>query len=152
MPSEQERLYNPGFEEAISGWFIPSWLSKVITAVTDGCHSGSQCLRYQGRGSGVYVQQEVDASPGETLRVTGWINLAERRGSTTMVVELVARDSANREKVFTVATFPEVTPGWVLVDGAAVMPERTGKVRVVVRFPYLDGTAYIDDFSLRGRK
>lgn len=66
----------------------------------------------------------------------------------SMVVEMVARDSANREKVFPVAVLSETTSGWVRVAATAAMPERTAKVRLVIRFPYLDGTAYVDDLSL----
>jgi hypothetical protein len=146
-------LVNSGFEsqpDALSGWVRPAWASNV--AVPDGAvvHGGATSLRFKGSASGPYVYQEVTAVPGQTLNVSGWVNVTERSGAGTAVVELVARH-ANRWdiKAFPVATLNSTTSGWVKIQGSAVMPSQTSKVWLRVRFPQLSGTFYFDDFSLQ---
>ena len=45
----------------------------------------------------------------------------------------------------------DTTNGWVQVNGSAVMPERTVKLRLQIRFPKLNGTVAFDDFTLSVR-
>ncbi|GEM_PF-964195 len=144
-----ERLVNPGFENGLSGWYLPSWFSKMAGASGGDVHSGAQSLRLQGRVSGLYLYQEVATVPGETLSLSGWIDMAQRSGNTSVVVEVVTRDNANREKIFPIASFAQVTGGWVAFEGTVVIPARVTNARVQIRGPYLDGTAYLDDMSLR---
>jgi hypothetical protein len=68
------------------------------------------------------------------------------------VVELVARHAQNGEMAtFPLASLADTTDGWAQIVGSAVMPERTVKVRLQIRFPKLNGTVAFDDLSLSAR-
>jgi len=146
-------LVNGGFEsqpDALDGWVRPAWASNV--AVPDGAvvHGGATSLRFKGNVSGPYVYQELPAAAGQNINVSGWVNVTERTGAGTAVVELVARHANQWDiKSFPVATLNSTTSGWAKVQASAVMPSQTSKVWLRVRFPQLSGTFYFDDFSLQ---
>jgi hypothetical protein len=112
-------------------------------------HGGSASLRFKGSASGPYIYQQVPATPGQSFTFSGWVNVTERTGAGTAVVELVARHTGQWDiKAFPMATVNSTTNGWVQINGSAVMPNQTANVWVRIRFPQLGGTFYFDDLVL----
>lgn len=150
LPAGGERLVNGGFESGMANWYLPSWFGGVVAADGSKTHSGSQAIRFQGSASRPYVYQEVPASAGDRVDFSGWINLPEVNGGMSMVVSLVPRHQYNGDlPSTTLATVDRATSAWVKIAGSAMMPDRTVAVRLKVHFPKLNGTAYLDDLSLR---
>ncbi len=151
VPS-QGGLVNGGFESGLTGWYLPSWFTKVVGVVNSGARSGSAALRFQGASNGPYLQQDLPASPGQQVSFSGWVNVSQLGGGSTMIVDLVARTRYNGDiKSFPMATFSSTSPKnqWLQVTSSALLPANTATVRVRVRFPNLNGTVYLDDLSLR---
>lgn len=146
----QELLGNGGFESDLSKWDLPPWFAKAVGVTRSPVHSGSKALAFEGKSNGAYVQQEVSASPGQKVNLSGWVNVTRRDGASSMIVELVARHQHNGDlKVFPIAVVSDTTDGWIQIGGSAIMPDRTARVRVRIRFPSLNGAFYLDDLSLR---
>ncbi len=148
--SGTELLANGGFESGLANWFVPSWFAGTASTAGSPVHGGSNDLRFQGNVAGPYTYQEVAASPGQQLAFTGWVNVPQLNGDMSMAVELVPRHQNNGDlAAIPIATITRATNGWVQLSASPVMPDRTVAVRVRVRFPRLNGTAYLDDFSLK---
>jgi len=153
LPVESERLTNGGFEDGLEHWNRPSWFSNVVFVNDTQAHEGTRSICFQGKSSGPYIYQDALAAPGEKIQISGWVNVPQRNGSMSVVVELVARHQNGGDlKTIPIATIAGVTDGWVWIGGTAVMPERTVLVRVQVRTPILDGIAYLDGLSLQADK
>ncbi len=90
-----ELLTNGGFESDLAGWTRPSWMegNAKIASGTATAHTGSKSLNFVGRGSGIYVNQEVATSPGQAINMSGWVNMVVRGSSTDGVIELVGSTS-----------------------------------------------------------
>ncbi len=147
--SAVEHLLNGGFESGLANWFVPSWFASTASTVDTPLHSGTKALRFKGNTAGVYAYQEVDASAGQKVDFSGWMNVTERYGDQSMVVELVARTAYNGNLgTYTMVNSSSTTNGWVQISGSAVMPANTAKVRLQIRFPKLYGTVYLDDLSV----
>jgi hypothetical protein len=147
--SASEHLLNGGFESGLANWFVPSWFASTASAGSTTVHGGTKGLQFKGNAAGPYAYQEVSVSSGQKVNFSGWMNVTERSGDFSMVVEMLARSSYNS----TLATIPitttsTTTNGWVQIAGSAVMPNNTAKVRVQIRFPKLYGTVYFDDLSV----
>ena len=68
----------------------------------------------------------------------------------SVVVELKAYDSAGKQlQYWNLKQFSGKTSGWVSMNSSVTLPANTVKVRLQVRAPYLNGTAYFDCLSLR---
>lgn len=145
-----ELLVNGGFESGLGNWFVPAWFAGAAKVDGTEKHSGSSALRFQGNVAGPYSYQQVAASPGQKVTFSGWVNIPQLSGDMSMVLELVPRHQYNGDlPAVRLATFSKATSGWTQVSGSAVMPARTAFVRLMVRFPRLNGTAYLDDLSLK---
>jgi len=149
LPPGSELLVNGGFEVGVTPWQSPSWNSSLIVVDDQVKRTGTRSLRFQGNSPGPYVYQELPAAPGDAFTFSGWVNMMERLGDETAVVELVARPTGSYDlKTFPVATIASPTNGWVQITGSAVMPSQTAKLWVRIRFPRLNGKVYFDDLSL----
>ncbi len=148
-------LQNGGFERGLESWYRPPWFAGVVSADGTRPHSGTASLRFLGKGEGIYLYQDVPASPGQVVEFSAWVNIPRLDGSTIMLIELVARSRTGRDiRVFQMAslsnsTSPTNTDGWTQVNNSAVLPTETSMVRLRVRFVPLNGTIYLDDISLR---
>ncbi|TAK33872.1 MAG: hypothetical protein EPO21_11660 [Chloroflexota bacterium] len=144
-------LTNGGFESALASWFVPAWFSATASITSAVPHGGAKALQFKGNVMGPYTFQEVVARPGQKIDFSGWMNVTERYNDSTVAVELVARNSYNGVlATFPITTNSSMTAGWVPISGSAVMPARTAKVRLQIRFSRLHGTFLFDDLSLRG--
>ncbi|MHB1161928.1 MAG: glycosyl hydrolase [Chloroflexota bacterium] len=147
--SGTELLANGGFEGGLANWFIPSWFAQTASADGSQVHGGSRALKFQGNVAGPYSYQEVAASPGQKVDFSGWVKVPQVNGDMSMIVDMVPRHQYNGDlQVIRLASIAGVTGGWVQISGSGVMPDRTVKVRLIVRFPRLNGTVYLDDLSL----
>ncbi|TAK34775.1 MAG: hypothetical protein EPO21_08370 [Chloroflexota bacterium] len=146
----REWLINPGFENMLVGWQRPSWFAAVAEVKTGVVHSGTKAIRFIGRAAGPFIQQEIAAASGEAVSFSGWVNVPVRNGGMNGMIELQVLN-ANRGVIATYGlyTFAKVTDGWTPISDSRVLPAGTASARLVVRFPTLDGTIYLDDFSLR---
>jgi uncharacterized protein YkwD len=143
-------LVNPGFESGLAGWDRPSWFSTVADVETSVAHSGSRAFWFHGKSSGPYVQQTVVAKGGQTVTVSGSVNVSAYDTGMNGAIELVALNSyGGTLATYTVYSFSGTTTGWVPVSNTRVLPSSTASVRLRVRFTMLDGTAYLDDLELR---
>jgi uncharacterized protein YkwD len=140
---------NPGFESGLSGWERPSWFASVANVENAVVHSGSTAFGFSGKASGPYVQQTAAASGGRIINVSGWVNVRERNSAMSGSIELVARNVyGGTIATYTVYSIGGTTNGWTQITNSQVMPSGTASVRLRVRFPTLDGTVYLDDFSV----
>lgn len=147
--SAAERLINGGFESGLNGWSFPPWFTGVIGIEEKEVHGGAKALRFKGKGSWYYLQQDVPALPGDRVNLSGWINVPQRNGNVMLTVELVARHQNNGDlQTYVATTIANTTNGWLPLSGTAVMPARTAVVRVQIRVPKLNGSAYLDDLSV----
>ncbi len=145
-----ERLTNGSFERGLESWSFPSWFAGAIGIQEGNAHSGTQALRFQGKGSGYYLRQDLTAAPGERVELSGWVNLPEQSGEVILSIELVARHENNGDlQTFQVGSFATNTAGWLPFSGSVLLPNRTAVARVQVRVAKLNGSAYLDDLSLK---
>ncbi|MHB0871436.1 MAG: heparin lyase I family protein [Chloroflexota bacterium] len=146
----QERLVNGGFESGVANWYLPTWFSSVARVVSGNARSGSKALQFKGSSTGPFVRQDVPASSGQRVAFSGWVNVPQLSSGSTLVVELAARHRYNYTlKTFPMAAVSNTTGGWVQVGGSATMPAGTASVRLQLRFPRLNGVAYVDELSLQ---
>jgi glucose/arabinose dehydrogenase len=145
-----ERLTNSGFDQGLTGWTRPAWYANVADADTTVVHSGTGSVHFRGNSGGTTIYQDVPAAQGETLAFSGWINVQVANSEMNGAIELLAL-SGNRSTLatFTLYKIYGPTSGWVRASAFPTMPEGTSQVRLRVYFPSLDGTVYVDDFSLR---
>jgi hypothetical protein len=145
-----DRLSNGGFEDGLTGWVKPGWVGNAAIVDSTIVYSGGHSLRSRGNVAGPYVYQEVLAAPGQTLTLSGWVNVTERAAGSSMTVELVARHANGYDlRTFPIQTFDETTNGWTEVLGQATMPNGTANTWVRLKFSRLNGTFFADAFSLR---
>jgi hypothetical protein len=148
-PVGAERLVNPGFESDLVGWERPSWAASISAVQSTTVRSGTRAFRFSGKAQGLYLQQEVGATAGEILNVSGWLNVTAVGQGMSGYVELLALN-ANRGTLATyrIHTFSGITGAWQRVSLSQALPSSTAFVRLRVRFPTLDGSVFLDDVSI----
>lgn len=138
-----ERLQNGGFESGLAGWERPAWYASTVD-VAGGA------LRFQGRSSGPYVQQNVPTSAGSMVTVSGRVNVTARGNGMAGAVELLALNRYGGViATYPVYSFASLTNGWISFSRSQSIPNGATTVSLRIRFPSLDGTVYLDDLSLR---
>jgi hypothetical protein len=145
-----EQLTNPGFESGATGWVPPpSWFSNVASVNSTLAHSGAASFRFRGRSSGPYLYQDVPIAAPQSIAYSVWVNVPLRNASMNGVIELVALNvNGGQLGATSLMDFSNATNGWVQVSGSQALPAGTTTVRFRVRFGTLDGTVYVDDFSV----
>lgn len=137
-----ERLSNGDFAEGLAGWEHPAWYAGVIRA-EDGM------LRIGGRSQGPYVQQNVPARGGETVTVSGSVQVAQAGRGQNGAVELVAMNARNGTLATYVLQRIDGVSEWGSFTRTQTLPRDTAVVRMRVRFGQLDGLVFVDELSVR---
>lgn len=143
-------LINGGFETGSSNWSITAWLSKFINVDSTMSRSGSNSLHIEGKGSGIFTQQDVSVAAGKRVNLSGYINIPQLISGMSAVIELqpLNKNNGNIGSPVAVGNFKTTTNGWTSFSRSAVMPNNTVKLRVRVRIPALNGKVFVDDLVL----
>ena len=150
-------LTNPGFEADANGdnlpdsWTLSSGSASVISRSSAQEYEGDYSLRATG-GSPI-VFQDVPAAPGQVYNFAGRLNVPANTGSFRASIQLVALNMWNGSlSTVTVLSQTSATSGWVPATGSIALPNGTAKVRVQVKFEFVNSDVYVDGFSLTRTK
>lgn len=143
-------LTNGGFESGSNGWSLQSSTSGALTVQGAGAHDGSAGLRFNGTATEPLARQDKAVKGGQKLTFSGYAKIPTFLSKMSVMVELKAYDSAgNQLQYWRLKEFTGTTNGWTSMNSSVTLPSNAVKVRLQVRAPYLNGTAYFDCLSLR---
>ncbi|MFC3800356.1 fibronectin type III domain-containing protein [Cohnella sp. GCM10012308] len=147
-------LTNPGFETGNGSGKPATWTCEqdyYCYSDTSVKRSGSASLRVDGTTSPWFaIYQEVNASAGTAYTMDGYVNIASNSGTRLDFKVQFLNSAGGVLSESTVATYNNTTTsGFANVHGGAyTAPANTVKVRVYLYITGLNGTFYLDDFSL----
>jgi PKD repeat protein len=146
-------MANPGFEIDANGDTRPdSWTTNnAFTRSNAVVHGGSFAGRHFLTNDGGYnVYQTVTGiTAGTPYTFSGWLNIPATSDKFTFKVQLKWRNASGKAlSTSTILTRKVSTTGWLQVGGNATAPAGAASVRVTMTISSLNGTIYVDDFSL----
>ncbi|SFA71294.1 Chitodextrinase [Cohnella sp. OV330] len=147
-------LANPGFETGNGSGKPATWTCEqdyYCYSDTSVKRSGSTSLRVDGTTSPWFaIYQDVNATAGTAYTMDGYVNITSNAGTRLDFKVQFLNSSGSVISESTAATYNNTTTsGFVNVHGGAyTAPAGTAKVRVYLYITGLNGTFYLDDFSL----
>ena len=154
-PVEIELLKNPGFETDSNADNKPdSWSSNSnFTITTTSVHSGTFSGKHRSTANAGYNVKQVvkNLTAGRTYNFSGWANIPAQTDPTfNLIIQIKWRNSLNKViSTTTVKNYSSSTSGWNQAIKTVTAPTGATNAVVNMQIKSLNGTIYVDDFSLK---
>jgi hypothetical protein len=156
VSTPQNLLQNGSFEEDGNGDGKPdiwSTNAKFTRSSETTPNDGGFVGRFRATdNSGATIQQTVqDLTAGSTYNFSGWVNVPATSDAFTFKLQVKWRNASNSAiSTKVIKSYTSPTGGWNEATGSLVAPAGTTNALVQMVVSSLNGTIYIDNFSLGG--
>jgi hypothetical protein len=146
-------LTNAGFEMDADSNSIPDdWgtKTKFTRSAAIAAHSGGFAGRhFADNDSGYTIFQEASVNAGTSYAFGAWVNIPPTADAFSFYVRVRWMTGTTVIRTITVGTFTRATTGWQEVSAASLAaPAGATSARVMMAVNSLNGSIYVDDFSL----
>lgn len=154
-PTPAELLKNPGFELDSNADNKPdSWTANAnFTRSSVSFHSGTYGGRHKSTANAGYNVKQVkkNLSAGTIYNFSGWANIPAQSDSTfNLIITIKWRNSSNAViSTTTIKNYSAQTSGWNQALKTVTAPPGTTNAVLNMQIKSLNGTIYVDDFSLK---